>query len=662
MSKPYVMTISRTTVDKLGIKLYDKASAVVSELIANAYDADAETVTVEIPLGRWLATKSEGKIVDQGLEIIIKDDGHGMTPDVINDFFLRVGINPRQDPKRGLFSFEKKRPRMGRKGIGKLAPFGICEIIEVKSSGMPKTAKGYKTAHFILNYNDINQETDAPYEPETGPDDGKYMEKRGTTITLRSFLYRRTPDTETFHRQMARRFGIGLQDFVVKIMDTSGLSSFTVGELPIDIDESTKIIVDKRPVLLENGIELPVKGWVAYAKEPYKNVEVAGVRIYARGRLVSTTRDFGLEAGFTGEYTLRSYLVGTIVADWLDSDDADDLITSGRQDILWDSDLGAAFIAWGQSLLRELGNTSWSPHRERTADLFLEESNLEEEARKRFNDESLVESAVDLGKILGRAASRSAVKERPEYVAGLRELVLTVTPHKMIVDKLRDAQRSIAEDPLEMVVRIFNETRIAETASLGQVAFRRIEAIVKLEDVFAPGASVEERHLQELLENAPWLINPQWTVLQANQSFKSMRNAFESWYEEKYGALITTSTIGTAREELKRPDFVMLHVGKNIEIVELKRPGHALTDEEFERIQEYYDRMTVFLDNHPVFKSEFPSPHVMLVCDDLNLGPIHSNAYERLKEHGNLEKKGWRELLHDSKKAHGDFLDAFKTP
>ena len=70
---PYVMTISRTTVDKLGIKLYDKASAVVSELIANAYDADAETVTVEIPLGRWLATKSEGKIVDQGLEIIIKD-------------------------------------------------------------------------------------------------------------------------------------------------------------------------------------------------------------------------------------------------------------------------------------------------------------------------------------------------------------------------------------------------------------------------------------------------------------------------------------------------------------------------------------------------------------------------------------------------------------
>jgi len=35
------MTISRTTVDKLGIKMYDKAAAVVAELVANSYDADA---------------------------------------------------------------------------------------------------------------------------------------------------------------------------------------------------------------------------------------------------------------------------------------------------------------------------------------------------------------------------------------------------------------------------------------------------------------------------------------------------------------------------------------------------------------------------------------------------------------------------------------------
>ena len=38
----YRMTISRMTIDKLGVKLYDKVSAVIAELVANAYDADAD--------------------------------------------------------------------------------------------------------------------------------------------------------------------------------------------------------------------------------------------------------------------------------------------------------------------------------------------------------------------------------------------------------------------------------------------------------------------------------------------------------------------------------------------------------------------------------------------------------------------------------------------
>jgi hypothetical protein len=37
----YELTISRQTVDKLGVKLYDTVSAVVAELVANSYDADA---------------------------------------------------------------------------------------------------------------------------------------------------------------------------------------------------------------------------------------------------------------------------------------------------------------------------------------------------------------------------------------------------------------------------------------------------------------------------------------------------------------------------------------------------------------------------------------------------------------------------------------------
>ena len=47
----YRMTISRLTVDKLGVKLYDRLSAVIAELVANGYDADAESATIEAPMG-----------------------------------------------------------------------------------------------------------------------------------------------------------------------------------------------------------------------------------------------------------------------------------------------------------------------------------------------------------------------------------------------------------------------------------------------------------------------------------------------------------------------------------------------------------------------------------------------------------------------------------
>ncbi len=654
----YQMTISRTTVDKLGIKLYDKASAVITELISNAYDADAEKVTVKIPLDKWLASQSEGQLIDQGFEISVGDNGIGMSPDVINDFYLKVGVNPREDAKRGPKSLIKNRPRMGRKGIGKLAPFGICKVIEVKSAGGEKTEKGYLTAHFILNYDDIWQKTDAPYSPTLGKYDGAYSEKSGTVITMRNFLHRRTPDMETFHRQVARRFGLELADFKIEIVDTVSGQSSIVGSLPVEIDENTKIIVDDKPVSLEDGTKLPVRGWIAYASDPYSNVEVAGVRIYARGKFVSNTRDFGLNAGFTGEFTIRSYLVGVIHADWLDADNGEDLVQSGRGDILWDSEIGAAFQSWGQALLRELGKKSWSPLREKAKKVFFKQSNIEEAIRERFKDKAVADSAIKLAGVIGNLASRDALKERPEYVERLKELVLTVAPHKMIVDKLSEVEAVLDRRPLEAIAQIFNDAKLAESASLGQVALERIDAINKLVENLDPQKATEEKTLQKLLEGAPWLINPQWTVLQANKSFENMREAFEEWWLANKKENIITSAICEQDAENKRPDFLMLHVGRNIEIVEIKRPQHALTNEEFDRIMVYWTGLNRFLADNPLIRAELPKPHITLVCDGLNLSSTYELAYNNLKEHNDLDKKTWRELLTDCRKVHEDFLTA----
>ena len=88
------------------------------------------------------------------------------------------------------------------------------------------------------------------------------------------------------------------------------------------------------------GTFRPVTGWMGYSKVPYKDELMAGVRIYCRGKIAAQTSIFNQRAGFTGEHSIRSYLVGELHADWLDDDE--DLIQTDRRDILWSDDLAAA--------------------------------------------------------------------------------------------------------------------------------------------------------------------------------------------------------------------------------------------------------------------------------------------------------------------------------
>ena len=119
MANKYEMRISRLTVDKLGVKLYDRVSAVIAELVSNSYDADATSVTIEAPMGEYLASKAGGKITDKGYcEIRVTDNGIGMTPEEVNQYYLVVGAERRKDKLsrgRGDTSPKFKRKVMGRK-------------------------------------------------------------------------------------------------------------------------------------------------------------------------------------------------------------------------------------------------------------------------------------------------------------------------------------------------------------------------------------------------------------------------------------------------------------------------------------------------------------------------------------------------------------------
>ncbi|CAB3972386.1 hypothetical protein BLA3211_06942 [Burkholderia aenigmatica] len=654
---PYHLRISRLTVDKLGVKLYDKASAVVAELIANGYDADAETVRVRLPLNIQLASKAGGQLADLGYVIEVEDDGHGMTPEEAINFYLRVGADRRtrvgQDGSR---SRKKKRPVMGRKGIGKLAPFGICRRIEVWSAGGAKTAKGYAVTHFFMDFEKIVTDEDDSVPLEVGSDDRTWSKTTGTRIRLTSFLAKRVPDLDTFLRQLAVRFTFAKPDFKILIADAMNDRAKPVKVNPLDIPllPGSKIDLSSRPVIADDGTALQVSGWLGMAKEAYKNEEMMGVRIYARGKIAGVTRDFNQPAGFTGEFAMRSYLVGQVEAEWLDLDHGDDLVRTDRQDILWDSDYGQLLRRWGAELIKEIARISREPRRVRVRDEFMRKSRIEDRAKERFGDKQVARVAIELAKKFGGFAAEDELDD-DVYVEDLSQIILSVAPHQALMEAFHEFTNQVTkgEASLDQMLDIFNKAQIAELASYAQIASQRVRVIKDLQQII--DVSMDESQFQALIAKAPWLIEPSWTVITRNQSLKNFKHAFERFWKKQHG---TDVSLAIGYED-KRPDFTLVTIDGLLHIVEIKKAGHAFDDLDFDRLINYVDAFGKFFEENRETVAEFYREwRIDLVADGEKLKKSsNQHAYRGLEKEGRVKRVSWRDFLTRAKKVHEQFLD-----
>lgn len=183
MNHPYELTLDLRILDHLGIKLYSNAAAVLSEAVANAWDADAELVTIDM---------ADDKIT-------IGDSGVGMNQQQINERFLAVGYDKREQEGE---TSGKGRPFMGRKGIGKLALFSIAGSIEVH------TRRGNDKHAFKMLTADVKKAVKAgkSYYPRpiafVGP-------KKGTRLVLTALTKKRTAHAvSALRKRIARRFSI----------------------------------------------------------------------------------------------------------------------------------------------------------------------------------------------------------------------------------------------------------------------------------------------------------------------------------------------------------------------------------------------------------------------------------------------------------------------
>jgi len=300
------------TIEHLGVKMYSTLPPALAELISNAYDADSETVTIS-----FHEQNKEPK------SITIIDSGTGMSADDIQNKFLVIGRNRRNE--EGDKPSEKyQRLPTGKKGLGKLALFGLAKEITVD------TVKDGFRNRFVLNWDNLLS-AQGKYNPKSEIQNEKTDKLNGTTIKLSS-LKRKTPfDIESLADNLSKIFIID-SNFSIELKSTDGESVIIDNERKYKNIEAQFSWTEEDLIVFDSEYYSKIQLKFITAKTPIPpNSGLRGITLFSRGKLVNAPEYF---ASSTSSHFFQ-YLTGWIKADFIDLVD-EDVIATNRQSVNWD--------------------------------------------------------------------------------------------------------------------------------------------------------------------------------------------------------------------------------------------------------------------------------------------------------------------------------------
>ncbi len=206
-SKRYFLNFGPELLKLLGPNLYTNIYYVLSEIIANSYDADAENVYI---------------LYDNTNTIVIEDDGNGMTYEQVNSKFLPVGVQSRVDEESS-YSERFKRRRMGRKGIGKLAALSVSSSVRIQ------TKRDGDVSGCILSLDGQVKTSEGKYEiPAIDESEIRFYKVTGThgsSIVMQDSKYSLNKTLGSVKRNISAIFPISDPNFKIHIENLSTGSS-----------------------------------------------------------------------------------------------------------------------------------------------------------------------------------------------------------------------------------------------------------------------------------------------------------------------------------------------------------------------------------------------------------------------------------------------------
>lgn len=589
----FEIKIDLNVLNHLGMSLYSNTPAVLTEIISNAWDADAKNVEITLD--------------NNSKYVIIEDDGHGMSKSDIIEKFLKVGYARREHGRSKSDTLE--RQVMGRKGIGKLAMFSLANKIQIFSKKENEEPNAFEVDVEELQACIRKAKS---YVAKALPIPSGL--KTGTTIKLME-LKKSIERTQTYlRRRIARRFSIigPSHNFNVRINgteispdDREFLSDlefiWEFGSSDAARIDACKSVTQKS--IIENtvrydGIDYKITGYIGSVAKPSqlnKDPEISNnsITVISNGRVFE--EDILLEFGSAKVFT--NYLVGELVADFLDDNASPDMATSSRQKLQQNDPRYPVLKGFLERSLQQI-DKEWDKWRREKG---ISEVKKSTPAVNEWLNSMGRHERQSAEKILGKINTfRFSGDDEAQQDA--KKIVLKNTV--LAFERLRIQDNLAALDKIsnlssENFKEVFSSVNDIEASMFYEITSQRLKVIEKFQKI--TDENELEKAVQLYLYDHLWLLDPSWERVTGSMVMEqTLTNELRQ---------VNPDSISGARIDIAFKTVSGKHV-----IIEMKRPKVQPTIMKLvEQGAKYVEATTQWFHNNPKSCPGGNTPHIDVI-------------------------------------------------
>ena len=603
----FKLTIQGGMLEALGINMYTTLGKCLVEFVANAFDGEATQVAISIPTdriqkaraelrGRAKAEVAEGrrdpfKVLLEPLpgdiEVVIEDDGHGMSPSDIEGKFLPLNRKRRLDgagQETNLASETGTRSVMGRKGLGKLAGFGAAMVVTIRTKrrGEPLATT------FVMDYariGDTRSLGDVSIPATYDADDG--LQAHGTRISLSGLKADAVKHSlETIgHTIREAFFGIEPAEMAISVNGEAISSESPVYEFTYPPPHAPNAMAEAT-IDVEGIAQIPLQYMVGFRPRGlHLPTAQRGARIYCNGRLAAGPSLFGLPTGMHNFHS-QSYMECIVRADEIDRHGVD-FVNTNRTQLRQDNEIVRALILFIENAMRGAlsEHAKW---REGSVEKAIR-SSAETQPYVRIIDRMPTKTRNSARRLLRTLGVVHGV-DSPEFKE-LAPLVVDTMNAGEVLIRLTE----LGTDPksIQVIAGHLAELADIEKSDALKLYRGRRSAITALTNLIDRGEHELwkkkgiEKELHALLKKDPWLIKTEYArYLTSDENLGKVSSALaKHLHVDDFAAL----------DDATRPDLVFVmsdsvtpHV---LNVVELKSPTLPLDNDHLTQLETYMAKL-----------------------------------------------------------------------